>query len=119
MKEDIKKYNERGNLIYRETPNKFKIWYEYDNKDRIIYCKNSSGYEEWREYYGSLMYLKLVNDDEYYDDHNIRNEEHWYKFINNCRTKITKEEFDKIKFRELLNRKRVPRYEILDIYNIK
>lgn len=47
------KYDERGNVIERTVGGMnagLKIWFEYDDKDQVIYEKNSSGYEAWWEY---------------------------------------------------------------------
>ncbi len=119
----MKEYDEKGNIIYRKDSagfeqwmrydknnneinykNKYgECWKEYDINNNCIYYKSSNGYEERRKY-------DKNNNEIYYIDSNGREE--CYKYKNNEQMIITKKEFEYIQF---FSRKRVPRYEILDI----
>ena len=48
MSEEIKRYDENNNLIYRKYPNNFE--YKYNENNKMIYQKNSNGYEIWYKY---------------------------------------------------------------------
>ena len=45
-------YDEKGREIYRGIFGEYilEIWYEYDEKDRLIHRKDSDGFESWYEY---------------------------------------------------------------------
>jgi YD repeat-containing protein len=47
---EIKKYDEKGNLIHSRDSDGFEWWSEYDEKGNVIHSRNSDGYELWREY---------------------------------------------------------------------
>ncbi len=76
---------------------------KYNKNGDIIYYKNNYGRECWREHdeNNKLIHYKCSTG-----------EESWFKWIDNNPIEITKEEFNHILF---LKRKRIPRYEILDI----
>ena len=87
MSKEIKKYDERGNIIYFKGLSGFENWKKFDERHRIIYYKNSNGVEYWSKY------------DE-----------------NNERTGITHQEFKQIERMKLyLNIKRNNRFELIDI----
>ena len=58
--EPIFEYDSSGKLIYVKNSNGFEYWYEYDTNGNEIHYKNSDGYESWREFdtNGNLMYYK-------------------------------------------------------------
>jgi hypothetical protein len=72
------KYDERDNIVYEKCIDicdneTIETWYEYDDKNNMIYYKSKSSYgtcqEEWREYDedGNRTYEKycaLINDEE-------------------------------------------------------
>ena len=45
----MKKYDEKGNLIYNKQ-NEFEEWWVYDENNNCINYKNSGGFEEEYEY---------------------------------------------------------------------
>ena len=48
----LKEYDSNNNLIHIEhISGAFEGWYEYDDKNRQIHYKDSSGEENWLEYY--------------------------------------------------------------------
>lgn len=50
----LKEYDSDNNLIHIEhISGIFEAWYEYDDKNRKIHYKDSSGEENWFEYYDS------------------------------------------------------------------
>ncbi len=105
MSEDIKRYDDRKNLIYRKS-SYVETWYKYDknNRNNEIHYKYSDRDEFWYKYSenSQVVHYKYFNGDD----------DNYYKWIRYKRTKITEHEFNHILF---LKRKRVPRYEILDI----
>lgn len=40
----VEKYDKFGNTVYRETTSGLKIWNKYDNENRIVSIKTSTGY---------------------------------------------------------------------------
>ena len=50
----LKEYDSNNNLIHIEHISAtFEAWYEYDDKNRKIHYKDSSGEENWFEYYNN------------------------------------------------------------------
>ncbi len=91
MSEEIKKYDEKGNLIYWKD-SYGEEWQKYDENNRIIYYKSSIDTD-----YG-----------------------YWYMYSDlGRRIEITEQEFLEIEFRkkeqEYLSRKKVTRFELMDI----
>ena len=85
MSEEIKKYDDRGNLIYQKYSGGYESWSRYDENNNLIYFKN-------------------VNNDEF-----------WYKWDNDKEIKITKQEFENIKIREYNSRTKCSRFELMEI----
>jgi len=54
----IEEYDLNGKLIYRRDSNGFEQWVEYDNKGNLIHYKNSDGYEAWYTPNGTLIYQR-------------------------------------------------------------
>lgn len=46
----VKEYNENGKLIYFKNSSGYEEWYEYDADGNEIHYKNSAGTESWKEY---------------------------------------------------------------------
>ncbi len=100
MEAFIKRHDNEGNIIYYTR----KSTKKYDNRGNLIYHKSHCRtYEFWREYdkNNNLIYYR-----------NNQGREEFYRYENNKRMRIIEQEFKYIKF---LTRKRVRRYEILDI----
>lgn len=77
---------------------------KYDDNENIIYFKSSSGYESWWEY-------DEHNRTTHYKESN--GTEAWWEYDRyNCRIEITRQ---KIKEKEFLNRKKVSRFEVMDL----
>ncbi len=111
MSKEIKKYDNRGNLIYIKYSDGDEYWYEYDENSRLIYSKSSNGNECRYKYdeNNNLIYYK--NSDGY---------ERWLKYNkNNRRIEITKQEYKEIEFRkkekEYLGREKCSRFELMEI----
>ncbi len=86
MVEEIKKYDNRGNIIYHKFSNGLEFWYGYDENNNHIYFKSSNGYE------------------------------YWYKYDKNRNaTSITKQEYENIKIKEYNLRTKCSRFELMDI----
>ena len=82
-----KRYDYRGNLIYiKSSYFGYEAWREYDENDRLIHYKNTFDKEGWYKY---NEYGKCI--------------------------KITKQEYKKIKEKEYLSRKKVSRFELMEI----
>jgi len=115
MSEEIKEYDERGNLIYSKNSYGYEEWQEFDENNNEIYYKDSFGYEYWTEYDEN-------NNEIYYK--NSDGTEYWYKYDKNDneQIEITKKEFEQIKrnkgnkkSRELINNSNISRFELMDI----
>jgi len=86
MKEEIEKYDDRGNIVYYEASTGYKIWYEYDENNNCVHYRTSEGHEEWHKHDKGYM------------------------------TNITQQEFKQIERIKLyLNNKKINRFEIMDI----
>ena len=106
MSKEIKKYDDRGNLIYYKCLDGLESWHKYDDENREIYCKRSDGYEFQKEYNKKS---NLV----YYKSNQLGNEEIWYKIDEyGEEIRITKKRFEEI---EYLSRKKFTRFELMDI----
>ena len=113
----IKKYDEKGNLIYEKNFN-YEIWYKYDDRNNNIYYRqlNNFGtyYEEWRKY-------DEDNNEIYYRDTRYFLEGSWHKYGENGEyiKEITEKEYKEIEFRkkekEYLSRKKCSRFELMEI----
>ncbi len=83
---------------------------EYDDKDNLIYWKNSNGSECWQEFDEN-------NNKIYHKDSG--GWEYWYKWDNEKQIIITEQEYKEIEFRkkekEYLNRTKCSRFELIDI----
>ncbi len=88
---EIKKYDDRGNLIYFNNSNGFEYWQKYDENNNIIYWKDCLGHEFWNKF------------DEYGKCIEITHQE--FKQIE--RTKLKQELY--------LNNKKCNRFELMDI----
>ena len=107
MSEEIRKYDEKGNLIYKRYSDGYEICYEYNKDNKQIHYKTSSGFESWSEYdiNNNLVYSK-----------NNEGSECWSKYDKeNKHTYITKQKFENIKEKEYLSRKKCSRFELIDI----
>jgi hypothetical protein len=109
--EEIKEYDDRGNVVYYRNPySGYEFWHKYDKNNNIIHSKGSNSCESWREYDedNNLVHFKDSADSE-----------SWFKWKENERTRITKQEFDQIKeakeHKEFLSREYVPRFELMEI----
>ncbi len=56
-------FNENGKVIYKKDSKGFEEWYEYDKNNNEIHYKDSNGYEEWYEYdkNGNCIHYKDSN----------------------------------------------------------
>ena len=90
MSKEIRKYDERGNLIYHKNSTGYEIWREYDKNNKLFHQKQENGCDYWFKY----------NE----DDKPICITEKEYKEI----------EFQK-KEKEYLSRTKCSRFEIMDI----
>ncbi len=114
MSEEIKKYDERGNIIYIKWSGIFdsvESWRVYDENNNVIYYKRSgcdkSWNESWSEYDGNRNQIHYRNDKGY---------EKWWKYNkNDDRIEIAKIEFEKIKEKEYLSRTKCSRFELMEI----
>ncbi len=119
-KEVIKEYDDRGNCIhYKSVKRKFyehpgqegwEWWREYDENNNCIYTKYYSkdhGVNKRRREFDEKNRLVCFKDS--------IGREAYYRYNKEKRTMITKQEFDNIKIREYLSRKKVSRFEIMDI----
>ena len=109
MNNVIKKCDGKGNEIYCKESLGLEIWKEFDKNNNIIHLKTSTGYEFWEEFDkdNRIIYSKGPSE-----------KEKWYKYYKDGeRCRISKEEFEEIQFREkqILNKKKVTRFEIMDI----
>ncbi len=111
MNKKIKKYDERGNLIYHKYSSGFEYWFKYDENNNQIYWKRSDGWEELYKYNenNNLIYYKDIIGFEY-----------WYKYDENGeKIEITKQEYNEIEFRkkekEYNSRTKCSRFELIDI----
>ena len=106
------KYDKKGRLIYYEYPSYNQSQIKYDDKNNIVltYFKDDRGFESWYKDYvdNNLLYFK-----------NNKGTESYYDYNNNKSIKITKKEFEEIKFRaeekEYLSRTKCSRFELIDI----
>ena len=82
MNKEINEYDERNNLVYHKNSDGYEWWKKYDENNNEIYYKNSDGTEWWREYNenNNLIYYKSSNGREY-----------WYKWIDEKKIKITQQ----------------------------
>ena len=107
MSDIIEKYDDRGNVIYFKGSGGNEDQYKYEENKNLIYFKNSNGYESWREYDENNNEIHFKNSNGW---------EYWHKYDeNNERIEITEQEFENIKIREYLSRKKVSRFELIDI----
>lgn len=68
--EEIVKYDERGNEIYKNSYAS-EFWWEYDEDDNVIHYRNSNGFERWHEYdeMGNEVHVRDSNGLEKWFDH--------------------------------------------------
>ena len=90
MAEEIKKYDDKENLVYWKFFDGYEEWYKYDENNNQVYCKNSIG-DKW-----------------------------WYKYNKyNEQITATEQEYNEIEFRkkekEYLSRTKCSRFEIMEI----
>jgi YD repeat-containing protein len=50
MTNEIKEYDNNGNMIHSRYSDGFEVWYDYDTNGNEIHSRDSRGYEVWREY---------------------------------------------------------------------
>ena len=135
---EIKKYDEKNNLIYFKNLFGYERWIEYNENNKKIHSKDNNSLEVWYKYdeYGNLIYHKEstgYKEENEVDENSRRiytkkgrdsiNHEMWYKYdINGKQISITKEEFEERKLKrekqlERLNRNynKYSRFEIMDI----
>ncbi len=97
-KEEIEKYDDRGNLVYEKFSTGCEIWQEYDKRDNLIHYKDTFRNERWYEYdennnmiyyknghyveywkkyddRGNLIYLRKFNGWSYYEEWTEYNED--------------------------------------------
>jgi len=107
MSKEIREYDGKGNLIhYKSSCSEY--WRRYNENNKEIHFKNTSGFECWKEYNENnlLIHYKSTTNFEYwvgYDE-------------NNKRVEITQQEFKQIERTKLyFNNKKINRFEIMDI----
>lgn len=135
MSKEIKKYDERGNLIYMKVPTEEELWYKYDERGNEVYRKYSNGCEMRFEYddRNNEIHFKKSNGDKClyecwreFDKNNnmiyFKNGDGWEsfnKYENNRYITISEKEFEWIKFKEkekeFLSRTPVSRFSLMDI----
>ncbi len=71
MSEEIKRYDDRGNLIYYKNLAGYESWREYDENDNLIYYKGLNDFEEWAIYNKQNKKINSVN---------YRGAEKWYEY---------------------------------------
>lgn len=90
----IKKYDERGNLIYMKWPNGLEEWVEYDENNNRIHYKTSRGQEKLYDKNRNLIHLidRKAGTDTLYDEYGNVSK---ITSINNNDTKyeLTEEEY--------------------------
>ena len=73
---DVKKYNDKENLIYSKDSDGNEIWYGYhiNGKVAVIHSKNKSGYEEWYSYdsKGNELHVKYSDGIECWNEYDER-----------------------------------------------
>lgn len=47
---DLREYDQNGNLTYRRYPDGVEVWWEYDDNGNMIHYRNSDGFAEWYTY---------------------------------------------------------------------
>ncbi len=111
MSKEIKKYDNRNNLVYYKYASGIEVWQKYDKNNNLIHYKNSNGYERWSEYDKNNNEIHYKNSNGY---------ETWYKYDkNNKSIIITEKEYKEIEFREkekeYNSRTKCSRFELMDI----
>ena len=106
------KYDKKGRLIYYEYPSYNQSQIKYDDKNNIVLTcfKNAWGHEH--------LYKDYVDNNLVYSK-NDKGIETWYDYNNNKTRKITKKEFEEIKFRKDYFKEygytKFTRFDIIDI----
>lgn len=74
--EEWAKYDENNNCIYYKDYNKVECWHEYDENNNNIHSKNSNGFEVWKEYdeNGNCIHSKNSNGYEEWFEYNKHND---------------------------------------------
>jgi len=111
----IQKYNKEGKEIYREFKDlKMKTWYYHSENRMFQYSIKDNFSERWYEYDKNFKLLDYIGYLRYSDG-----KEKWYKRTQFGQKEITENEYNFLKRnferREEFNRKRVSRFEIMDI----
>jgi YD repeat-containing protein len=80
----IKKYDDKGNMIYVKYPNGNEYHYKYDDKGNKIYEKYPSGDEYHRKYddKGNMIYVKDPSGDEYHRKYDDKGNKIYVKYPN-------------------------------------
>ena len=50
IRDTIREYDEKGNLIHSKDSKGYEKWKEYDENGKLIYSERSKGYEYWRNF---------------------------------------------------------------------
>ena len=134
----IKRYDERGNLIYQKFLNGGEYWKEYDKNNNLKYVKwgGDLDWEEWYEYSknrkvvyhkGRMNKINYVSERwQEYDKNDNRihykhsdGDERWYEYYKGHKIEITEKEFEyiqyNIKIREYDSRTKCSRFELMEI----
>ena len=74
---NVKEYDENGKLIYFKNSSGYEEWKEYDDSGNIVHYKDSNEFESWTDYNinGFIIHYKDSHGYEYwkdYDDNGIR-----------------------------------------------
>ena len=107
MNKEVKEYDKNSNLIYYKN-NGLEFWYKYDENNNCIHCKDYNGYEYWREYDENNNCIHYKNNE---------GDEYFYKWLDEEKIKITKQEFEQIKIINnfYLNNSKISRLELMDL----
>jgi YD repeat-containing protein len=69
-----REYDTNGKLIYSRDSDGYEVWREYDANGKVIHYRNSFGYEVWREYDDNGKLIHYRNSFGY---------EEWYEYDTN------------------------------------
>ncbi len=104
MSKEVIKYNKNGKIVYYKGIDGSEAWSAYDKNNNMIYNRQSNGCESWSKYDEN-------NRDIYFKTNDGREE--WFKYNKNGeKIDITDE---KLKEKEYLSRKKVSRFELMEI----
>lgn len=105
IKDSTKQFDENGNLVYYETDCGEFRRFEYDEDGRTIYYNEDDKYEDWREYVGDGNFVHLKDN---------QGNERYVRLGDHGEVRISKEEFDEKKFKEVSSPDRF-RFELMEL----